>query len=353
MNTAHDAPGVIARYAQRLPVTDATPRLSLGEGSTPLVHAPRLADWVGVASLWLKYEGANPTGSFKDRGMALAVARAIEGGARAVLCASTGNTSASAAAYAAKAGLRAVVLLPAGKVAAGKLAQAVACGAEIVVVDGSFDDALALTREVAGDGTAALVNSVNPFRIEGQTTAAFEIVEALGSAPDVLALPVGNGGNVTAYALGFRRDAAAGNTPHMPMIIGAQAEGAAPFVRGAPVDEPETVATAIRIGRPATWEPAIAAVRDSGGAFTAVSDALIMEAYAAIPALAGIFCEPASAASVAALRVGVRAGTIARSARCVCVLTGNGMKDPAAAGGLGGGERVVANAGELRELLNE
>ena len=224
--------GVLARWGARLPLTERTPLVSLGEGSTPLVPAPRLAEWVGVAEVWLKVEGSNPTGSFKDRGMALAVAKAIEQGARTVLCASTGNTSASAAAYAAHANLRAVVLLPEGKVAGGKLAQTIACGATIVSVDGSFDSALALARSSAEDGRATLVNSVNPFRIEGQTTSAYEIVEAFGDAPDVLALPVGNGGNITSYWLGFRRDHDARRASRLPMIIGGQAEGAAPFVRG-------------------------------------------------------------------------------------------------------------------------
>ena len=328
MNPSFDASGILTRWRDRLPIGEATPLLSLGEGDTPLVRAPRLASWVGVENLWMKFEGANPSGSFKDRGMVLAVAKAIEGGAHTVLCASTGNTSASAAAYAAKAGARAVVLLPAEKVAAGKLAQAVACGARIGVVRGSFDDALALARAAAEHEGVTLVNSVNPFRIEGQTTGAYEIVAALGDAPDVLALPVGNGGNITSYWLGFRRDHEARRASRLPLVIGGQAEGAAPFVHGAPVEHPETIATAIRIGRPATWDPAIAAVRDSGGAFRAIADETILEAWRAIPRLSGVFCEPASAAGVAALRVAVREGLVPRTAACVCVLTGNGMKDP-------------------------
>ncbi len=352
MMPMHDAPGIIARWGARLPVTRRTPVLSLGEGSTPLVHAPRLAEWVGVAALWVKYEGANPTGSFKDRGMALAVAKAIEDGAHTILCASTGNTSASAAAYAAKAGIRAVVLLPAGKVAAGKLAQAAACGAHIVAVDGSFDDALVLARAAAATDGVALVNSVNPFRIEGQTTGAFETVEALGDAPDVLALPVGNGGNITSWWLGLRRDHEQGRATRLPVVIGAQADGAAPFVRGAPVEHPETVATAIRIGRPATWEPALAAVRDSGGAFRAVPDEQILDAYAAIPRLAGVFCEPASAASVAGLRMAVRDGVVGRESACVCVLTGNGLKDPETAGRLQPPIDVVRSVDDLRTILS-
>lgn len=328
MDSGFNAPGILERWHGRLPITRATPRLSLGEGDTPLVHAPRLAAWVGVQDLWVKFEGANPTGSFKDRGMVLAVAKAIEDGARTVLCASTGNTSASAAAYAAAAGIRAVVLLPADKVAAGKLAQAIACGARIGSVRGSFDDALALARVAAEREGVALVNSVNPYRIEGQTTGAYEVVAALGDAPHVLALPVGNGGNITAWWLGFRREHDAGRLSRLPVVIGGQAEGAAPFVYGAPVDHPETIATAIRIGRPATWEPAIEVVRASGGAFRAVSDETILEAWRAIPRLAGVFCEPASAAGVAALRAAVVEGLVERTASCVCVLTGNGMKDP-------------------------
>jgi threonine synthase len=328
VNARFSAPGILTRWRERLPVTDATPLLSLGEGATPLVRAPRLADWVGVDELWLKFEGANPTGSFKDRGMVLAVAKAVEDGAHTVLCASTGNTSASAAAYAAAASVRAVVLLPADKVAAGKLAQAIAYGARIGSIRGSFDDALALARVASEWDGIALVNSINPFRIEGQTTGAYEVVEALGDAPDVLALPVGNGGNITAWGLGFRRELDAGRVTSLPVVIGGQAEGAAPFVHGSPVDRPETIATAIRIGRPATWEPAIEVVRETGGAFRAVPDAEILDAWRAIPRLSGVFCEPASAAGVAALRQAVRAGRIDPGTQCVCVLTGNGMKDP-------------------------
>lgn len=329
MSTAALPPaGILHRFRAHLPLTDATPLLSLHEGGTPLVHAPRLAQWVGVRDLYLKYEGLNPTGSFKDRGMVLAVALAIEHGARAVLCASTGNTAASAAAYAAHAGIRAIVLLPAGRVAAGKLAQAVVYGAQVVTVEGSFDDALALARAAADRHGVALVNSVNPARIEGQTTAAYEICDVLGDAPQVLALPAGNGGNITAYWLGFRRAIEHGRAKRLPRITGVQAEHAAPFVRGAPVASPETVATAIRIGRPATWEPALNAARDSGGDFRAVSDAAILDAYRAIASKEGIFCEPASAASVAGLRAAVADGVVDADTQCVCVLTGNGLKDP-------------------------
>jgi threonine synthase len=324
------ARGILARYADLLPIGGATPLLSLGEGDTPLLDAPRLAEWVGVAELRLKYEGANPTGSFKDRGMVVAVAKALEAGATTLICASTGNTSASAAAYAARAGVRAVVLLPAGNVARGKLAQAVVAGATIVSVDGNFDQALAIARELAGRYRVALVNSVNPHRIAGQATAAYELCDELGDAPELLALPVGNGGNVTAYARGFAEYRTRGRATRMPVLIGAQAAGAAPLVRGAPVEHPDTVATAIRIGNPASWDSAVSAVRNSGGAFRAVSDDAILEAYRSIVRLEGIFCEPASAAGVAALRAAVREGGrgIDASVSAVCILTGNGLKDP-------------------------
>lgn len=319
--------GVIERWGADLPITSSTLALSLQEGSTPLLSVPRLAEWVGVDELHLKYEGANPTGSFKDRGMVVAVAKALEEGARAVLCASTGNTAASAAAYAAAAGMEAVVLLPEGKVAAGKLAQAVIYGARIVTVRGNFDAALDVARAAASLHDVALVNSVNPFRIEGQTTAAYEIVEVLGSAPEVVALPVGNGGNITAYWLGFRRAVERHGASSTPRMFGAQAAGAAPLVIGELVANPETVATAIRIGNPATWQPALDAARDSGGSITAVSDDEILEAWRMIARLTGVFCEPASAAGVAALRNAVAAGRVKRFERCVCVLTGNGLKD--------------------------
>lgn len=321
-------PGLIRRYAEFLPVNEGTPPLTLHEGSTPLIAAPRLAEWVGVEELYLKYEGANPTGSFKDRGMVVAVAKALEDGARAVLCASTGNTAASAAAYAARAGIDAVVLLPRGHVAAGKLAQAAIYGARVLMLDANFDGALEIARELADRYPLTLVNSVNPHRIEGQTTAAYEICDELGDAPDVLALPVGNGGNITAYWLGFRRYRERGVSSRLPAVVGGQAAGAAPFIAGAPVEAPETVATAIRIGRPATWEPALAAVRDSGGTFRAVNDEEILEAYHEIARREGIFCEPASATSVAALRASTRDGRIDPASRCVCILTGHGLKDP-------------------------
>ena len=329
MLTGQAAPvGVIARYAEWLPIGPDTPRLTLHEGATPLIPAPRLAKWMGVQELFLKFEGLNPTGSFKDRGMVVAVAKSLESGARTVLCASTGNTAASAAAYAARAGLDAVVLLPRGKVAPGKIAQAVVYGAQVVSVQTNFDGALEIARTLAQDYRASLVNSVNPDRIAGQTTAAFEICDELGDAPEVLALPVGNGGNITSYGLGFRTFLDAGRSQRLPKLIGVQAAGAAPLVLGHPVDEPETLASAIRIGRPATWEPAVAAANDSGGHLRAVSDAQIMDAYHAVAGKEGIFCEPASAAGVAGLHAAVRDGRVAATSQCVCVLTGNGLKDP-------------------------
>jgi threonine synthase len=344
--------GILHRYAAHLPIGPRTPLLSLHEGSTPLLAVPRLAQWVGVRELFLKFEGMNPTGSFKDRGMVVAVAKAVEDGARAVLCASTGNTAASAAAYAAHAGIAAIVLLPAGKVAAGKLAQAVMYGASVFSVDGNFADALDVAREASARYDVALVNSVNPFRIEGQTTGAYEICDVLGDAPGLLALPLGNGGNITAYWLGFRRAVDHGRARRLPRVLGVQADGAAPFVLGHPVEKPETVATAIRIGNPATWQPALDAARDSGGEIRAVSDAAILEAYRTIAQMEGVFCEPASGAGVAGLRAAVAAGAIDPETRCVCVLTGNGMKDPDTA--VSGGVRpsaIAADAGELAAAM--
>lgn len=320
--------GVIARYATFLPISPQTPRLSLHEGDTPLLTAPRLARWVGVPELCLKIEGMNPTASFKDRGMVIAVAKAIERGAAAVLCASTGNTAASAAAYAARAGLRSIVLLPGRHVAASKVAQAIAYGARVVATDGDFDAALDLARANAARYPVALVNSLNADRIEGQATAAYEICDTLGDAPEILALPVGNGGNITAYWRGFRRYLEHGHTVRLPRLLGVQAAGAAPLVLGHPVERPETIATAIRIGRPATWEPAIEAATRSGGAIRSVTDHEILDAYRAVARLEGVFCEPASAAGIAGLRNAVRDGQFNPSGVAVCVLTGSGLKDP-------------------------
>jgi threonine synthase len=321
--------GIIERYAAYLPVTASTPRITLGEGSTPLVRSSRIGPAIGLDHLYFKYEGLNPSGSFKDRGMALATARAIEGGARTLLCASTGNTSASAAAYAARCGLRAVVVVPAGGVAAGKLAQALAYGAVIVIVKGSFDRALTLVRKLADEPAVALVNSVNPYRIEGQKTAAFEIVEQLGRAPAQLFIPVGNAGNITAYWRGFR-ELASRTGASLPTLHGAQAQGAAPLVRGRPVSRPQTVASAIRIGNPASWSTAIAARDESGGTIEAVSDDEIMAAHRRLAREEGLLVEPASAAAVALLLKRPAGRNLATDQPVVCVLTGHGLKDPQA-----------------------
>ena len=327
-------PRLMDRYADFLPLTDRTPRISLGEGATPLVRTCNLAADLGIDELYLKFEGTNPTGSFKDRGMVVAVAKAIEEGAASIVCASTGNTSASAAAYGAAAGLEVVVLLPAGKIALGKLLQALVAGARVVAVDGNFDDALRVVRELAEQDAhpVTLVNSVNPYRIEGQKTAAFEVVDDLGRAPDILAIPVGNAGNITAYWAGFRAYRDAGLSDALPRMMGFQAAGAAPIVLGHPVEKPETVATAIRIGNPASWDRAVAARDESGGLIEAVTDDEILAAYRDIVRLEGIFCEPSSAASVAGIRKLVREGRFDRSATVVCVLTGHGLKDPDTAG---------------------
>jgi threonine synthase len=310
-------PGIIERYRDRLPFGPDDPVVSLEEGSTPLVLAPRLSERVGAA-VWLKLEGANPTGSFKDRGMTCAVSAAVREGAEAVVCASTGNTAASAAAYAARAGLRGAVIVPEGKIATGKLAQALMHGARVVALRGNFDDALRLVRELARRHPIALVNSVNPFRIEGQKTAAFELLEALDGELDALCIPVGNAGNITAYWRGFNEQ------EKRPRMYGFQAAGAAPLVIGRPVEHPETVASAIRIGNPARWEEAMDAMSSSGGAVAAVSDAQILDAYRYLAESEGVFCEPASAASVA----GLLEHGAGDAERIVCVLTGHGLKDP-------------------------
>ncbi|HLI15470.1 MAG TPA: threonine synthase [Acidimicrobiales bacterium] len=315
--------GVIAAYAEYLPVGEATPIVTLHEGNTPLLPAPRLSERVG-AQVYLKVEGANPTGSFKDRGMTVAISKALEKGARAVVCASTGNTSASAAAYAARAGLSCAVLIPEGHIALGKLAQALVHGARVLQVRGNFDAALEIVRALPERAPVEVVNSVNPHRIEGQKTGAFEIVDALGDAPDVHCIPVGNAGNITAYWKGYLEYKAAGRSTKLPRLLGFQAAGAAPIVAGHPIEHPETVATAIRIGNPASWYGATAAVAESGGAIAAVSDEEILAAYRFLAAEESVFCEAASAASVAGLlSVGVPP-----SSRVVCVLTGHGLKDP-------------------------
>ena len=340
------------RYAAHLPLTPATPRITLGEGATPLVRAPALEERTGLAEVWLKVEGQNPTGSFKDRGMVVAVAKALEEGARAILCASTGNTAASAAAYAARAGLRCVVLLPEGQVAVGKLVQAQVAGARVLSLEGSFDDALAIARSLAAERVAALVNSVNPYRIEGQKTAAFEVCETLGDAPDVLAIPVGNAGNITAYWKGFREAVGAGMATRRPRMWGFQAAGAAPIVVGRRIERPETIATAIRIGNPASWQGATTARDESGGVIEIVTDEEILAAYGLLASRVGIFCEPASAASVAGVLKRAAEGALGDARRVVCVLTGSGLKDPDTAKRLSRpAERVPADLAAVRERI--
>ncbi|MBV8086772.1 MAG: threonine synthase [Chloroflexi bacterium] len=323
-----DRPGIIAHYRDYLPVTEKTPLFSLGEGFTPLMHARWLGDELGLKNLYLKCEGQNPTGSFKDRGMVMAVAKAIEQDAEAIVCASTGNTSASAAAYGALAGMQVIVLIPRGNIAIGKLAQSLHYGAKVVAVDGNFDDALRLIREITERRKVTLVNSVNPMRLEGQKTGAFEIVDALKRAPDYLCIPVGNAGNISAYWAGFKQYKHAGKATSLPKMCGFEAAEAAPIVRGKVIDHPETIATAIKIGNPASWEKAVAARDQSGGEIDAVTDDEIIRAYKLISRLEGIFCEPASAASVAGVIKMVTAKRLAPDATIVCILTGSGLKDP-------------------------
>jgi threonine synthase len=319
--------GLIEAYRDRLPVTGDTPVVTLYEGNTPLVPAPLLSTRTGC-DVWLKVEGANPTGSFKDRGMTVAVSRAVEAGSKAIICASTGNTSASAAAYAARAGLTCAVLVPSGKIALGKLAQALVHGARLLQVDGNFDDCLALAGKLALDYPVALVNSVNPDRLHGQKTASFEVVSVLGDAPDVHCLPVGNAGNISAYWMGYCEEVAAGNATRRPRMLGFQASGAAPLVTGAAVDQPSTIATAIRIGNPASWTKALRARDESGGAITAVTDREILSAYRLLARGVGVFVELASAASVAGLLRAAESGEIRPGSTVVCTVTGHGLKDP-------------------------
>ncbi|MEV0716229.1 threonine synthase [Asanoa sp. NPDC050611] len=319
--------GLIDAYRDRLPVTDATPVVTLYEGNTPLLPAPVLSSRIG-AEVFLKVEGANPTGSFKDRGMTVAVSKAVEAGNKAIICASTGNTSASAAAYAARAGLTCAVLVPQGKIALGKLAQALVHGARLLQVAGNFDDCLGLASKLAVEYPVALVNSVNPDRLHGQKTAAFEIVEALGEAPDIHCLPVGNAGNIAAYWMGYQEDAAAGRATRTPKMFGFQASGAAPIVTGSVVREPSTIATAIRIGNPASWTKAVDARDESGGLIHAVTDREILAAYRMLAREVGVFVELGSAASVAGLLQSAAAGLIPRGSTVVCTVTGHGLKDP-------------------------
>jgi threonine synthase len=331
---------LIERYREFLPVGPDTPIVSLGEGGTPLLPLPRLSERFGVA-IHAKLEGMNPTASFKDRGMTMAVSKAVEEGATAVICASTGNTSASAAAYAARAGITSAVVIPEGKIAAGKLAQALMHGARVLAIDGSFDDALVVVRELAERHPIALVNSLNEYRIDGQRTAAFEVCDVLGDAPDVLCIPVGNAGNINAYWLGFQAYRDAGRSTRLPRLYGFQAAGAAPLVNGAVVARPETIATAIRIGNPARGDQAMAAMRDSGGGVAAVTDAMILAAYRLLASEEGVFCEPASAASVAGLIARAEAGDFRGGETVVCVLTGHGLKDP---------DTAIANSEPVRHL---
>lgn len=320
-------PGLIEAYRPYLPVTSTTPVVTLLEGNTPLIPVEAIASVIGRGvRVFVKFDGLNPTGSFKDRGMTMAISKAKEAGAKAVICASTGNTSASAAAYARRGGMRAFVLIPDGYVAVGKLAQALLYGAEVLAIKGNFDRALEIVRQMAESYPVTLVNSVNPYRLEGQKTGAFEVVDALGDAPDWLCIPVGNAGNITAYWMGFCQYHQEGKCDRLPKMMGFQASGAAPIVTGKPVPQPETIATAIRIGNPASWEKALAAGHASQGGFAAVTDEEILEAYRLLASSEGIFCEPASAASVAGM-LKVK-DQIPSGATVVCVLTGNGLKDP-------------------------
>lgn len=324
--------GIINKYREYLPISENTPVITLCEGNTPLIRAENLAREIGFkGEIYLKYEGLNPTGSFKDRGMTLAISKAVEAGKKAVICASTGNTSASAAAYAAKAGLKAYVLLPKGAVALGKLSQAVMYGAKVIAVQGNFDDALYMVRKIGELLPVEIVNSVNPFRIEGQKTAAFEVCDALGEAPDYHFIPVGNAGNITAYWKGYKEYYQMGKIKKLPKMMGWQAEGAAPIVKGYVIKNPQTIASAIRIGNPYSWQQALAAANESKGRIDAVSDEEILNAYKLVASKEGVFCEPASAACIAGLIKLVREGYFSGKEMVVCTLTGNGLKDPSTA----------------------
>lgn len=348
---SHRGAGVIARWSSMLDVDDETPRITLGEGGTPLVYACRTSERLGV-DVHLKLELCNPTGSFKDRGMCMAVARAMQEGARTLVCASTGNTSAAAAAFAAAAGMRCVVVLPAGKIAAGKLVQAQMAGAVVVEVDGNFDDALNAVRELSTRPGFALVNSVNPYRIEGQKTAAFEVCDDLGTSPDWLCIPVGNAGNITAYWRGFTEFFELGRISDRPRLLGVQAAGAAPLVDGAPVMSPETIATAIRIGRPARGDQALQAIAASDGAIIKRTDHELLDTYRRLAGESGIFAEPASCISVAGLEHAVECGLIEQGSTVVCVLTGHGLKDPDTAGTVVTAPRKsAASADAIAEVL--
>ena len=363
MNEPLNDKGVIHRFRQFLPVSDSTPVISLSEGSTPLIHSPRLSEKAG-AEVYLKFEGLNPTGSFKDRGMTVAISKAVEDGAKTVICASTGNTSAAAAAYAARAGIQCAVILPAGKIAIGKLAQAFVYGAKVVAIRGNFDDALRIVREFGGIDGVAIVNSINPHRIEGQKTASFEIIEDLGDAPDIHILPVGNAGNITAYWKGYREFHAAGRSTRLPKMVGFQAAGSAPIFFNQPIEKPDTIATAIRIGNPASWQAANNAVSESGGCIDIVTDEEILAAQAWLAANEGIFVEPASAASVAGL---LKCQSNARCSSCpfasalrtgskvVLTVTGHGLKDTETAVKFGGFTPAEAdsNLASVRAVLDQ
>ena len=353
--------GVVARYGKFLPVSESTRIISLGEGGTPLIFSPRLSETIGRScEVYLKCEGLNPTGSFKDRGMTVAVSRAVEHGAKTLICASTGNTSASAAAYAARAGLRCAVILPVGKIASGKMAQTIAYGAKIIAIDGNFDQALEIVRALGERGDFVIVNSINPDRIAGQKTAAFEIVDELGDAPDFHLLPVGNAGNITAYWAGYKEYRAAGKSTRLPRMIGFQAGGAAPIFRNAAVEKPETIATAIRIGNPASWSQANAAIEESRGAIDIVTDEEILAAQRWLASGEGIFGEPASVASIAGLFKACDAKRASRffateipdASRIVCTITGHGLKDPEVLGAaIAPGRALAPNESEVLRAL--
>ena len=346
--------GIIEEYRKFLPVSASTPIITLGEGNTPLIRAARLAKRIAPGvDLYLKYEGVNPTGSFKDRGMTMAISKALENGAKAVMCASTGNTSASAAAYGARAGLSVYVLIPAGKIALGKLSQAIMHQATVIQVEGNFDQALTIVKELSATYPVELVNSINPFRIEGQKTAAMEVCDQLGDAPSLHILPVGNAGNITAYWKGYTEYRAANQITRVPRMIGFQAAGAAPIVLGKVVEDPQTVATAIRIGNPASWQAALKAVQESSGLVDMVTDEEILAAYALVAAEEGVFCEPASAASVAGAIKMSRAGSLREGDTVVCTLTGHGLKDADTAISVSRRPQTVkATRDEVARLLN-
>ncbi|GAB4387374.1 MAG: threonine synthase [Thermodesulfovibrionales bacterium] len=345
--------GIVHEYRRFLPVSDKTPALTLAEGDTPFIRAANITrDLLKGLDVYFKFEGANPTGSFKDRGMAVAISKALEEGSRAVICASTGNTSASAAAYAARASVKCVVLIPEGKIAFGKLSQALVHGAHVLQLDGNFDQALAIVKSVVAKYPITLVNSINPYRIEGQKTAAFEVCDQLGGAPRYHALPVGNAGNITAYWKGYKEYRDAGRISSLPRMLGFQAAGAAPIVRGKPVERPETVATAIRIGNPASWKGAVAARDESGGVIDMVTDDEILDAYRLIAAREGVFCEPASAASLAGVIKLHGQGYFEPGAAVVCTLTGHGLKDPDTAIRVAGEPlKIKADLGAVEEVI--